>query len=113
MIRLRYIFLVNGTRRKTEWEAKMPDITLNKIIADATNLPPEDRRRLIEVLRETCAAAGSPESIEQVAARHGKKPLDFAEIRRRGSFFPEDESVDDLVDTVRELRRDRSPRSLD
>ncbi len=78
MIRLRYIFLVNGTRRKTEWEAKMPDITLNKIIADATSLAPEDRRRLIEVLRETSPTAGSPESIEQVAAKHGKKPLDFA-----------------------------------
>ena len=113
MIRLRYIFLVNGTRRKTEWEAKMPDITLNKIIADATSLAPEDRRRLIEVLRETSPTAGSPESIEQVAAKHGKKPLDFAELRRGGSFFPEDESVDDLIDTVRQLRRDRSARSLD
>ena len=91
----------------------MPDITLNKIIADATSLAPEDRRRLIEVLRETSPTAGSPESIEQVAAKHGKKPLDFAELRRRGSFFPEDESVDDLVDTVRELRRDRAARSLD
>ena len=90
----------------------MADITLDKIIRDAATLPPEDQRRLIELLTARASQAGTQKTIEQIAAEQNKRPLDFAEIRRLGSFFPEAESVDDLIATVRRLRQDQSTRTL-
>jgi len=86
----------------------MADITLDKIFEEAMTLSPEEQRRLIEWLTASAPQAGPRKTIEQMAAEQGKKPLNFAELRKLGSFFPEEESVDDLVKTVRELRRDRS-----
>ena len=90
----------------------MADITLDKIIRDAATLPPEDQRRLIELLTARGSQTGNRKTIEQIAAEQDKRPLDFAEIRRLGSFFPEEESVDDLIGTVRSLRQDESTRTL-
>jgi hypothetical protein len=39
--------------------------------------------------------------------------LNFAELRKLGEFFPEDESVDDLVNAIREWRRDTGDRSVE
>ena len=90
----------------------MADITLDKVIQDAAALPPEEQRRLIELLTARASEASPRKTIEQIASEQGKRPLDFAEIRRLGSFFPADESVDDLVSTLRNLRQDRSTRTL-
>ncbi len=89
----------------------MADITLDKVIQDAARLPQEEQRRLIEWLTARAFQAGPRKAIEQIAAEQDKKPLDFAEIRRLGSFFPEEEGVDDLIGTVRSLRQDRSSRT--
>jgi hypothetical protein len=90
----------------------MADVTLDKVIQDAVALPPEEQHRLIEFLTDREAQTHPRKTIEQIAAQHGKSPLDFGEIRKLGLFFPEDESVDDLVRVVRSLRNDRSERTL-
>ena len=90
----------------------MADITLDKVIQDAAMLPQEEQRRLIELLTARASQAGTQKTIEQIAAEQNKRPLDFAEIRRLGSFFPEEESVDDLIGTVRSARQDESTRTL-
>jgi len=91
----------------------MSDVTLDKVLKDAMKLPPEEQRRLIELLTASTSRAERRKTLEQVAAEQGKKPLDFAELRKLGAFFPEDESVDELVQTVREMRRDQADRSVD
>lgn len=91
----------------------MANVTLDEVIRDAASLPPEEQRRLLEVLRETTSQPYVLKNIEQIAKEQGKAPLDFAEIRRLGCFFPDDEDVDDLVNTVLRLRRDKSTRGLD
>jgi hypothetical protein len=85
---------------------------LEKLLETAMALPAEDRRRLLDLLMLSSPTAQPRKTVDQLATERGKKPLNFKEIRDLGSFFPEDENIDDLVQTVRELRRDRSPRSL-
>lgn len=91
----------------------MADVTLDRIIKDAFSLPPQDQRRLIELLNARMAQSASVKTIEQMAAEQGKGPLDFAKIRDLGSFFPDDENVDDLISTIRSLREDKVTRALD
>jgi hypothetical protein len=50
--------------------------------------------------------------LEKLAAEQGVQPItDFASLR--ADFWPEDESVDDFVRTVRERRRDSGRRSIE
>jgi hypothetical protein len=91
----------------------MADATLDRIIKEAFSLPPQDQRRLIELLNARIAQTGPVKTIEQLAEEQGKGPLDFSTIRSLGSFFPDDESVDDLISTVRQLREDKATRTLD
>ena len=90
----------------------MADVTLDKIIRDAQTLPLDQQRRLIKVLAARVFQTPTQKTIEQIAAEQGRGPLKFCEIRELGSFFPEEENVDDLIQTVRTLRQDRSPRTL-
>ena len=90
----------------------MADNTLDRIIRDAATLPQEQQRRLIELLTARGYQTGNRKTIEQIAAEQDKRPLDFGEIRSLGSFFPEEESVDDLIGTVRRARQDESTRTL-
>ena len=53
------------------------------------------------------------ERLERMVIAQRKKPLNFAELRKLGEFFPEDESVDDLVNAICEWRRDTKDRSVD
>jgi hypothetical protein len=72
----------------------------------------DDSQRLIQVL--TDLTQPSPKkTIEQIESEQGKGPLEFSKIRDMGSFFPEDENVDDLIRTVRVLRQDKSVREVD
>lgn len=91
----------------------MADSTLEKIVQDAASLPLEQQQLLIQMLVARLSGPSAKKSIEQVAAEQGKGRLEFSEIRELGSFFPEDESVDDLIETVRNLRQDKSSRKLD
>jgi hypothetical protein len=85
---------------------------LEKLLETPMALSAEDRRRLLDLLMLSSPTAQPRKTVDQLATERDKKPLNFKEIRDLGSFFPEDENIDDLVQTVRELRRDRSPRSL-
>ena len=91
----------------------MAENTLDKIIQDATRLPPDQQQRLIQVLSERLSQPSPKKTIEQIASEQGKTPLEFSRIRDLSSFFPEDENVDDLIRTVRTLRQDKSARRLD
>ena len=42
--------------------------------------------------------------VETLAKQQGAGPLDFARARRLGRFWPQDESIDDFVATVRRWR---------
>ncbi len=75
--------------------------TLEEILKAARTLPPQEQRRLRELLAEE-----APKSIEQIAAEQGKGPINFDELLALGEFWPEDESIDDFIAAVREWRRD-------
>ncbi|HZS09687.1 MAG TPA: hypothetical protein VFD58_32970 [Blastocatellia bacterium] len=91
----------------------MTDISFEKILEEAGRLPPEDQRRLIETLAAEAPPRKPLRGIEQLAAEQGVKPINFAELRKLGEFFPEDESVDDLVNFIRELGRGRHERRIE
>ena len=58
------------------------------------------------------AAEVARRQLEQLAAEQGVQPItDFDSLR--ADFWPEDESVDDFVRTVRERRRDSGRRSIE
>ena len=86
---------------------------LEKIVQDAASLPVDQQQQLIQMLIARLSHPAPKKNIEQIATEQGKGPLRFSEIRELGSFFPEDENVDDLINTVRSLREDRSTRKLD
>ena len=87
-------------------------MSLEEILENAQALSPQDQHRLIELL-----ASRQPikprKTIEQLAAEQGKRPVNFDELLRLGEFFPQDESVDDLVNFIRKSRRDSRERSIE
>jgi hypothetical protein len=90
----------------------MADKSVEKIVEDAAALPLDQQERLIQMLVARLSLPFPKKNIEQIAVEQGKRPLRFSEIRELGSFFPEDESVDELIRTVRSLREDKSVRKL-
>lgn len=88
----------------------MADNTLEKIVQDAASLPLDQQQRLIQMLVARLSHPSPKKTIAQIAVEQGKSPLNFSEIRKLGSFFPEEESVDDLIRTVRSLRGGESLR---
>ncbi len=80
----------------------MAEITLEKVLADAKTLPLEEREELIDLLR--IHLIRPKKAIEQLAKEQGKKPVDFDELLKLGEFFPQEESVNDLVNTVQQWR---------
>lgn len=58
------------------------------------------------------AAEAARKELERLAAVEGVRPVtDFESLR--ADFWPEDENVDDFVQTVRERRRDSESRSIE
>ena len=90
----------------------MADNTFDKIFREVSTLSPDQQQRLIELLAERIPSTPQKKTIEQIASEQGKRPLKFSEIRELGSFFPDDEDVDDLVSIIRTLRQDKSARDL-
>jgi phage terminase small subunit len=61
---------------------------------------------------DVSAAEAARRELERLAAEQGVRPItDFDSLR--ADFWPEDESVDDFVRTVRERRRDSERRSIE
>ena len=75
--------------------------TFEEVLEEARKLKPQEKRRLSYILAEEV-----PKTIEQIAAEQGKGPVNFDDLLKRGEFWPEDESVDDFVAFVREVRKD-------
>jgi hypothetical protein len=75
----------------------MTETTLEQTIADDLMLSP------IKPLKP----------LAQWAAEQGKQPINYEELRKLGEFFPEEESVDELIAFIRESRRDRDSRELE
>jgi hypothetical protein len=40
----------------------------------------------------------------KLAEEQGVKPLDFDELRKKADFWPEDESIDEFIATIRKWR---------
>lgn len=99
----------------------MMNVTFDEVLEKALALPLADQRRLVFTLSAAPAFETrnggeylTPrEKLERMVIAQGKKPLNFAELRELGEFFPEDESVDDLVNAVRAWRRDLRDRSVE
>jgi hypothetical protein len=63
------------------------------------------------ILNDASASEAARMELEKLAAEKGVKPItDFESLRAK--FWPEEESVDDFVRTVRERRRDSGKRSI-
>ncbi len=61
---------------------------------------------------DVSVAEAARKELERLAAEQGVRPVtDFESLR--ADFWPEDESVDDFVRTVRERRRDSEGRSIE
>lgn len=82
-------------------------LTFEEILQEARKLHPQEKRRLGQILVEE-----APKSIEQIAAEQGVGPVDFDKLRKLGEFWPEDESVDEFIEFVRESRREDPYRRL-
>jgi len=53
----------------------------------------------------------STPDVETLARHQGVGPLDFENARRLGMFWPEDESIDEFIATVRSWRDEESAES--
>ena len=63
------------------------------------------------ILNDASASEAARMELEKLAAEKGVQPItDFESLRAK--FWPEEESVDDFVRTVRERRRDSGKRSI-
>ena len=60
---------------------------------------------------DASAAEAARNELEKLATELGVRPItDFDSLR--ADFWPEEESVDDFIETVRERRRDSGSRSI-
>ena len=59
---------------------------------------------------DALAEQGTPEQrealakLQKLAEEQGVKPLDFDALRAKAGFWPEDESIDDFIATIRKWR---------
>ncbi|HKQ99315.1 MAG TPA: hypothetical protein VJT09_01505 [Pyrinomonadaceae bacterium] len=78
----------------------------------------EERGKLLETLQNANQIAAAEEArkqsharLRELARRQGVKPIsNIAELQ--GDFWPEEESVDEFLSWVRELRQGDKPRSI-
>jgi hypothetical protein len=50
--------------------------------------------------------------LDKQAEARGVKPLDFDALMAKADFWPEDESIDDFIATIRKWRSESSDRKL-
>jgi hypothetical protein len=81
--------------------------TLDQVFEAAKSLPIYEQQLLVQLLQP-------PKTIEQIAAEQGVGPFDFKAAQAKATFWPEDESIDDFIATLRAWRSERSQeRELD
>lgn len=84
---------------------------LEKIIAEVKALPPAEQQQLREILDQESKQFDPMKRISQLALDQGTKPLNFDEML--GNFWPEDESTDEFLATLREWRNEGERRSFE
>lgn len=84
----------------------MADITYEQVLAGALQLPPDQQEQLIEDLQREAYRPKPLKSLTQIVTEQGVKPVDYDQLLKSGEFFPAEESVDDLVNLIHELRRE-------
>lgn len=90
----------------------MSNQTLEKLLEEVRTLPPEDREALRDWLDANQPSKPS-KTLAQIAEEQGKKPLKFEQLRKLGRFFPAEESVDELVNSVYAQRKEPGRRHID
>ena len=84
---------------------QLPDKLQDDVLHFAESLLQRNDRGSARVNDNASAAAVARRQLEKLAAEQSVRPIsDFDSLR--ADFWPEDESIDDFVRTVRERRRD-------
>ena len=89
----------------------MSAITFDKVLQEAKALSAPEQQRLLQLLAGNEQEVKPTKRIEQLVAAQGTRPLDFKEML--GDFWPEDESTDEFLATLREWRNESEQRSLE
>ena len=89
----------------------MSAITFDKVLQEVKALSAPEQQRLLQLLAGNEQETTPAKRIEQLVAAQGTRPLSFAEML--GSFWPEDESADEFLATLREWRNESEVRSLE
>ena len=83
---------------------------LEKIIAEVKALQPAEQQQLREILELESKRFDPVKRINQLALEQGTMPLSFDEML--GDFWPEDESTDEFLATLREWPTEGECRSF-
>jgi hypothetical protein len=87
----------------------MPE--LEEIIAEVKALPLAEQNRLREILNAEANRFDPAKRIAQLVAEQGTRPLRFEEML--GDFWPQEESIDEFLATLREWRSEAEHRSIE
>ncbi|HEX4950069.1 MAG TPA: hypothetical protein VFZ34_25610 [Blastocatellia bacterium] len=84
---------------------------LEEIIAEVRALPQVEQQRLREILNAEASRFDPAQRIRELVAEQGTRPLNFDEML--GDFWPEEESMDEFLATLREWRSEGEHRSVE
>jgi hypothetical protein len=73
--------------------------TLEQVLEAAWKLSIADQQLLVRLLNP-------PKTIEQLTEEQGIKPFDFNAAQDEATFWPEHESIDEFIATLRQWRRE-------
>ncbi|MEP7339903.1 MAG: hypothetical protein ABI977_19345 [Acidobacteriota bacterium] len=94
---------IENAREEGKYQMSTP--TLDQVFHDAQQLPLEDQRALVALIKP-------PKSIERLAAEQGVKPFDPEKARQQAAgIWPEEESLDDFTAWLRESRKEGAAES--
>lgn len=91
----------------------MENVTLEKVLAEARQLLPEEQKRLRALLDAEIRWREGHKSIEQLAQEQGKRPVTFEELLGPEPDEDDDDDVDAFLLELREWRNTPSSRSID
>lgn len=87
----------------------MSNVTLEEVIEQVKQLSPDEQRRLAEIL----AAEKPLKTIEQLVAEQGTHPLKFDDLLGPADIPPDEESAEEMVNGIYDLRSHGTLRSLE
>lgn len=81
----------------------MSPIAFDKVLQAAKALSAPEQQRLLQLLTGDAQELHPTKRIEQLVAAQGTRPLNFEEML--GDFWPENESTDEFLATLRAWRK--------